>query len=43
MPVLPPIGAQLVARDRTYCPGSAGGCFGAETVLGGQALKESSC
>lgn len=39
MLVLPPIGVQLVARNRIYCPGTAGGFFGAETVLGGQNLK----
>ena len=39
MLVLPPIGAQLVARNRVYGPGTAGGFFCAETVLGGQDLQ----
>ena len=39
MPVLPPVGAQLVARYRVCGLGSAGDFFGAETVLGGQDLK----
>ena len=39
MPVLPPVGAQLVARNRVHDPGTADGFFGAETVLGGHDLK----
>ena len=39
MLVLSPVGAQLVARNHVYGPGTAGTFFGAETVLGEQDLK----